>query len=330
MASQAIKGVWRPLSSFLSSEIITRSSHSVNYFANKIFIYGGEHDPRIPISNNFFVYDLKESKWSKIENIGDQKPCSRVGHTSCVLSNKIYIFGGRVGVGMGEGSLSDLYEFDTLTYNWKLLDDGKSKNAPISRSYHAMTSLSDRLFVFGGCSEGRLNDFYCFDLIKNEWNRLPQDDRISPRGGSAICSYKSNTDGQEYVYVIGGFNGKEIDDCFVYNVQNSTWSQIASLPKGLSVFASAIVNDNKEFRLIVHGGEIGPSNEGHKSAGEFSSDTLLFDGEKWIKVESQNAPIPRAWHAGTYGDGNFYIYGGMLENSDRIAELFSLEFNQNN
>ena len=79
--------------------------------------------------------------------------------------------------------------------------------------------------------------------------------------------------------------------------------------------------------MILHGGEIGPSAEGHKSAGEFSNDTFIFNGEKWIKVESQNTPTARAWHAGTYGDGKFYIYGGLLENSDRLAELLSLEFN---
>lgn len=329
MATLTLKGIWRHLSSYLSSDIIPRSSHSLNVVGNKVFVFGGEHDSRIPISNNFIVYDLKESKWSTIENKGDPMnvPSRRVAHSSCFLNNKIYIFGGRVGIGMGEGSFNDLYEFDTLTHNWKLLNDGKSEDSPLARSYHAMTSLNNRLYVFGGCAKNRLNDLHCYDLTKNKWNSLAQDERIAARGGSSICSYKNKDDGQEYIYVIGGFSGKEQDDCFVYNVQNNSWSQIASLPKGLSVFASASVDGNNDFRLIVHGGEIGPSKEGHKSAGEFSSDTFVYNGENWIKIESENTPIPRAWHAGNYSDGKFYIYGGMLENSDRAADLLALEFN---
>jgi len=291
-------------------------------------VFGGEHDSRVPISNNFIVYDLNSSKWSSIENKGNLSsiPCSRVAHSSCLINDKIYIFGGRVGVGMGEGSLNDLYEFDTSSNNWKLLDDGKSINSPVARSYHAMTSLSNRIFLFGGCGENRLNDFYSFDISKNEWSRLAQDERIAPRGGSSICSYKSN--GQEYIYLVGGFCGHELNDCFVYNVQNNSWSKATNLPLGLSVFALTSVDDGKfaGSRLILHGGEIGPSTEGHKSAGEFSNDTYLFDGDNWSKVEAENKPVPRAWHAGTYSNGKFYAYGGLLENSERNGELFELAF----
>ena len=327
MASQQLKGVWKQLSNYLSSEIVTRSSHSVNILKNKIYIFGGEHDSRIPINNCFSVFDLKGLKWSTIENKADSFniPCSRVAHTSCLINDKIYIFGGRTGVGMGDGAFNDLYEFDTSNNQWKLIDDGKSENAPLARSYHAMTSLNNRIFIFGGCAKDRLNDFYSFDLSKKEWKRLVHDDRIKPRGGSAICAYKSNIDSQEYIYLIGGFCGKELDDCFVYNVKDNNWSQIANLPIGLSVFASATVDDNKEFRLIVQGGEIGPSKDGHKVAGEFSNSTFVYNGENWQKVETAKTPIPHAWHAGTYSEGKFYVYGGMLENSDRSGELFELE-----
>ena len=110
------------------------------------------------------------------------------------------------------------------------------------------------------------------------------------------------------------------------------WTQLANLPRHLSVFASATaLNDSNQIRLIVHGGEVDPSTLGHEGAGEFSQTTYIFDGQKWSMLDfdenEANRPASRGWHSGAYSnDGCFYIYGGNLENNQRTNELWQLKF----
>jgi hypothetical protein len=69
------------------------------------------------------------------------------------------------------------------------------------------------------------------------------------------------------LYLIGGFCGHELDDCFQYDIKENKWTQIESLPRKLSVFACSSVNDETyegKLRLILHGGEVDPSTLGDK------------------------------------------------------------------
>jgi N-acetylneuraminic acid mutarotase len=228
---------------------------------------------------------------------------------------------------MGSGSFNDLYEFNTDTLCWSLLDDGTSDSAPEQRSYHAMTSTDDEhIYVFGGCGATRLADFHRFDKSTAKWTKLAVDSRIEPRGGAALCSYKEKQTGKQLIYCIGGFCGRELDNCFSYNVDDDKWSQVEpGLPVGLSVFALS-ASDHDRVRMVLHGGEIGPSRGGHELAGQFSDATYIYDGDMWSKIEfEQNdsvLPCARAWHASSYANGHFYIYGGLDQNNVRLCDLY--------
>jgi N-acetylneuraminic acid mutarotase len=315
----------------VSEEISKRSSHTVNLVNGKLYIFGGEHQPRTPIDRNFIAYELQSKSWSVIESptSSSDVPEARVGHSACSLGDFIYIFGGRNGVDLGENSLNDLYSYDTKNNRWTLLCDGKSHECPEKRSYHTMAALENKIYVFGGCSvdHGRLNDLHEFDLEAKKWTRLPSDDRILPRGGSTLCSYE-NSD-EKCLYVIAGFAGKELDDCYKFNLKDKSWSQIQDLPRKLSVFACAAVS-NSSMRLILHGGEVDPSTLGHNGAGEFTRETFMFDGTQWHSLSDQVLncePSSRGWHSGCAdSEGNFYIYGGNLEDNKRTNELWCLSF----
>ena len=321
-------------------KLLERSSHSVSLVKDKIYIFGGEREPRIPIDDNLMMYDLKLNKWSVAEVKSVERPMARIGNASCVVNHKLYVFGGRTGIEMGEGSLNDLYEYDTETNIWNQLKPNLISNEnPPPRSYHTMTSLKNKLYVFGGCSadHGRLNDLFEFDLTQNKWKQLKSDDRIAPRGGSSLCSFESSNEAAEpsCLYLVGGFKGEELDDVFKYDLAQDVWTQESSMPRKLSVFAGSSVNndkliiDGKKVRLLVHGGEIDPSTKGHNGAGEFSSDIYAFNGDKWHILSNNHGEKPsnRGWHAGCYGfDNKFYIFGGNLEDNNRTNELWSLNF----
>lgn len=314
----------------IPDNISKRSSHTLNQINGKIYVFGGEHVPRTPINSNLLIFDLAQKKWSEIQT--EQAPSPRIGHSSCDSENTLYIFGGRTGVEMEESSLNDLYSYDEKSNVWTVLSPNEESNdLPEKRSYHAMTALKNKLYIFGGCSSnGRLNDFYEFDLDSNKWSVLPIDSEIVARGGSKLCSYESfdETVESSCLYLIGGFCGHELDDCYRYDISKRTWSKIENLPRKLSVFACSSIRNNSNVRLILHGGEVDPSTMGHNGAGEFSSDTYVFDGNNWKFLSLDEKPSQRGWHSGCSDHINrkFYIFGGSLEDNFRSNELWCLSF----
>lgn len=191
-----------------------------------------------------------------------------------------------------------------------------------------MTIVDDKIYIFGGCSanHGRLNDIQTFDLRTSQWSRVSNvPEKILPRGGPGFCGYSSAS--QRFLYIMGGFSGEEQDDCYKVDLATQTFTDVERLPFKLSVFATASLS-RPDLHLVVHGGEIDPSQLGHSGAGEFTSQTMVFDGERWTKVvsESGEKPSSRGWHSGCADDqgSRFYIYGGNLESNQRSNELWCL------
>ena len=89
-------------------------------------------------------------------------------YSQATIGNRIYIFGGRQGIDMGESSLNDLFYFDIETKTWTQIPGNDT--FPAERSFHQMVSVGDNLFVFGGCGKsGRLSDLHEFDTATSKW-----------------------------------------------------------------------------------------------------------------------------------------------------------------
>jgi len=50
-----------------SNEILTRSSHDISFYKNKLYVFGGENVARVPINNVMNIYDLESNKWECVE-----------------------------------------------------------------------------------------------------------------------------------------------------------------------------------------------------------------------------------------------------------------------
>jgi N-acetylneuraminic acid mutarotase len=73
------------------------------------------------------------------------------------------VFGGRTCEEMGEGNLNDLWSYNPLNNDWTQVEGGGP--VPEPRSFHCMTAIGDKLFVFGGCgAKGRLADLHQYDV----------------------------------------------------------------------------------------------------------------------------------------------------------------------
>ncbi|XP_069104002.1 uncharacterized protein [Argopecten irradians] len=290
-----------------------RSSHSTVVVGRKAFVFGGENIPRVPISNIVHCLDLDTRTWSELETSGDV-PVPHNAHTAVAVGHVMYVFGGRTGINMGEGSFNDLYAFDTRNNMWTLL---KPKGvAPSARSFHAMTAVGNRLFVFGGCSEeGRLNDLHAYDIDTNTWEQQPTNEEIKGRGGAGLIAVEKD------LYVVAGFAGQETSDVYKYSTEDKVWSNL-KLDKELPPRSVFGITSRSTF-IIVWFGEVDPSDQGHMGAGGFSKDGYVMDtcskaGWKLITC-SGNTPEERGWMQVTPCylndmDGVFLFGGNNIDN----------------
>ena len=295
---------------------IGRSSHSLNAVAQKLYVFGGENTPRVPVDNDMYVYDTAAECWSNVENNGNA-PCPRIAHSSAVVGDHIYIFGGRTGITMGEGSLNDFHRFNTVTEKWEpLICFG---DIPSPRSFHAMTALGKKIYIFGGCSPtGRLNDLHVCDVTTLTWSQLPSNDAILPRGGPGFVAVDDS------LYVVAGFTGNEADDMYRFDLKQGTWSTIVAKPNipCISVFGIASVGS----LIFLHGGEVSPSAEGHAGAGQHSDVTYVYDTSsdqsEWRETSCKGKlPQSRAWHTACSLDNGIAIHGGNASDNQRLHDL---------
>ena len=156
---------------------IERSSHGISVISDTVYVFGGEHEARIPIDSDVYTINMSLKAlensavaWRRIK-AGKTSPVPRIAHSQATIGNKIYIFGGRQGVQMEESPLNDLHNFDTVTESWTEVRSLSGKS-PSPRSFHRMVAVGKSLFVFGGCgNEGRLSDLHEFNTTTLTWHR---------------------------------------------------------------------------------------------------------------------------------------------------------------
>jgi hypothetical protein len=337
-----------------------RSSHAACAIGHKLYVFGGEHEPRKPVDSALYCYDCDTMTWTQLQATGAPQPRNACTMTS--IDNRLYVFGGRTGIDMGEGSLSDLHIFDTTLAEWAPVE---ASSPPPARSYHTMAAAGGKLYVFGGCGiNGRLNDLHEFDPSTNSWRQLPSPDSVNPRGGSVLVA---SIDGSK-LYVLGGFSGKELDDCHCFDLTSLTWScpcctsttakdlshTAWTMPLARSVFGACALNHASSCssssnghhagHIVAFGGEVDPSAEGHSGAGQFTATLTCFDpvnncsstpaaaaavnssSSMWHGVTlSGEGPCPRGWFACTAMDGGLVLHGGLDCNNQRLEDMYLLK-----
>ncbi|KAK9156342.1 hypothetical protein Sjap_003822 [Stephania japonica] len=302
-----------------------RSSHAVAVVGDKLYAFGGEHAPRVPVDNALHVFDFQTSTWTVASDTTGDVPPPRVGVTMASVGPTLYVFGGR---DASHAELNELYSFDTASSAWSLLSSG-----PPHRSYHSMAASADAVFVFGGCGVGgRRNDLWEFNIGTNSWVQhaaSPSPENAAcprARGGPGLAVVKGK------VVVVYGFGGEdELEDVHLYDLGRGEWVEVdqrGERPSGRSVFSTAVIGGY----VVVFGGEVDPSDQGHLGAGKFSADVYVLDVERgeWGRCEDGRLdgehPGPRGWCA--FGNGRLdgreglVVYGGNSPSNDRLDDMW--------
>ncbi|KAF6211887.1 hypothetical protein GE061_012404 [Apolygus lucorum] len=144
-----------------------RSDKGVSWaYNNKIYFFGG-YGPRPDLStidyvfqadiansngrmgwnNNFFGYDPSTNSWFK-PNTKGVTPDPRAAHSACLVNNRAFMFGGR----LGETRTNDLYfiNMDTLTWS-RNVNTATNADGPEGRSWLSFNFVTKhKAVVYGG------------------------------------------------------------------------------------------------------------------------------------------------------------------------------------
>lgn len=303
----------------LPSAPCARSSHGLTVLGKQAFVFGGEHVPRRSINTTLHCLDMGGGKpsWSMLHHA--KCPPARVGHAQTAVDGKLFVFGGRTGVDMGETALDDLWSFCPVKSAWRQLSAG---SPPSARSFHASAAAGSKLYVFGGCGAGvRLADLHEFDTASGAWKQLPSPPEVAGRGGATL---EASADGR-YLWLMCGFAGHETDDLLRFCLASHTWERRPSeWLRPRSVCASFTTCRG----VFLFGGEVSASAQGHEGAGSFASDLIGIhpqDGTPLsvvVEGETDAAPVARGWAAAAaLSDSQAVLFGGLAGTDEAPQRL---------
>ncbi|EFC39060.1 predicted protein [Naegleria gruberi] len=162
---------------------VKRSNHSSAMYRNHLIVFGG--DKGTDLMNDMWIIDLSkpesDMRWRKVIP-KNQPPKVRYAHCSCILNEKLMLFGG-----YSTSYLNDLYEFDFKTLLWSPIS---VNDAPPERCHFTMTAIPEcsSLLVYGGSNgENNLNDVWVFNRSFCTWSLLQMNTDVGWQKGIKPC-----------------------------------------------------------------------------------------------------------------------------------------------
>lgn len=55
---------------------------------NYLYLFGGEHDPRVPIDNDIWRFSIADNHWKRLLVNSGERPAARLGHGAAAVEHK--------------------------------------------------------------------------------------------------------------------------------------------------------------------------------------------------------------------------------------------------
>ncbi|KAL6990779.1 nicotinamide N-methyltransferase [Sarracenia purpurea var. burkii] len=154
----------------------------------------------------------------KLETISFQgAPSPRLGHTSSMVGDHMFIIGGRADP---VNILNDIWVLNTAESEWKLLEC--TGTVFPSRHRHAAAVIDSKIYVFGGLNGDSISSaLYLLDTSSLEWSEIHVQ-------GEWPCHRHSHTlvaRGSK-LFMFGGYDGeKALGDLYSFDIQTCFWKK---------------------------------------------------------------------------------------------------------
>jgi hypothetical protein len=298
----------------------------------RAYVFGGENETRRLADNDMHVIILPSSGvleadytsfHARAGNGLDDVPSPRKGHTSTVIGDSIYIFG-------GEGdSVADekgrIWVYHTVRNTWTYLDPASGTLYPSQRTGHAAASS---------------------DLPGPKTVTFQEQAPQAPADPSKVVPEPAESDSWGTIFVVGGRKtgtGELANDALAFDVKTRTWTNIPTPAGPPCEGASLSLVGDRLYRFGGRGVETFSSgatqflDASHAWKHAEGGTTPLTSGWAWEDLphtEKQDSTVatPQARsNAGlvgvTTGQGRRYLLavGGEGENADFLDDIWALQ-----
>ncbi|XP_048834350.1 uncharacterized protein si:dkey-3d4.3 isoform X2 [Brienomyrus brachyistius] len=199
--------------------------------------------------------------------------------------------------------------------------------APCDRYKHACCCQGGNIYLLGGRSQTTLNDFWKYNVVRNEWTSLDC-------GCEEALEQASMVANQRLLYVFGGMidcaYAQRKTPLWLYNTDTDQWQHCQGKEHQSQRRApvnrkghSAVVF---EAAMYVFGGYVDLKG----SSGEFWS--FHFDSGVWsslTRAQGETGPGPRHGHSAVVHQDGMYLYGG-LAGLRELGDFWRWSFSRSN
>jgi len=204
------------------------SRHTSVLVKGRIFVFGGYDG--ISTTFGLSVFNPVTCVWTNVQSsqLRGEIPQPRTNHAAAAIGNKMYIFGGNNNDQNGRYQvLNDFYSFDTDTFTWTNLTSPHQVSYPLHRSGHSLTSISEKLFLFGGGvwneNEGwveKYSDIHVFDPSDSTWRK------VECTGNIETSTFAISFSVGRFLFIFGGGSKPKycvINDLYVLDTTSLSW-----------------------------------------------------------------------------------------------------------
>lgn len=183
---------------------------------NKVLVFGGFGGMGRHARRNDCL--LLDSLCGTLEEINVKgSPSPRLGHTSLLIGECMFVIGGRTDP---TKILNDVWVLNTTKNEWRLLECTGSGFPP--RHRHAAAVVGSKIYVFGGLDNDIISSsLHVLDTDKLQWNEISgQGEWPCARHSHSLVAYDSQ------LYMFGGYNGEgTLGDLYSFDVQTHLWKK---------------------------------------------------------------------------------------------------------
>lgn len=282
--------------------------------------------------------------WSELR-LASSAPDRRSYHSTFVYDQKMYVMGG---LDIQNGTMSSLWELDLANLHsadeevndegdgsqrdagssaWQLVNTAGAQNQrPGSVAYHTSVVYRDQMFLFGGNNYKRTvlhygedihyQPLFSLNLRTFTWQaQKTRGDVVRPRDEHTAVVDEENS----LMVIFGGFEeGERTNSVAIYNMKTNIWQAInlpeqALQPCPRSGHAAAFTDGT----LYVMGGKDSDSNK--------LNDLWSFNlkGQFWTQLQPDTElPCIRSGHSMCAYDGNLVVFGGIIEVTKELNDLW--------
>jgi len=210
------QGTWSTLS---STGFHARGALTADVVGGKIYTIGGATYNRSPLPW-VEVFEPAVQTWTSPTATGIFK--DRSFHSSAVIGDKIYIFGGKGNPMVAQLSLTQVFDPATSSWTTPTITDSL-----IPREDFTSSVVNGKIYVFGGAEY----EYYgadpvlsttnqVFDPSTNTWSKLTTTGKFTPRAGLSSCVVGGK------IYVMGGYDSSYtvLGTLEMFDPATNTWS----------------------------------------------------------------------------------------------------------